>query len=66
MREHGSHTIPANVVVALFLVREGANIYMKNKKGVSPLNLQAHDIGLLLANFTGSRLVSVSMHLSII
>ncbi len=54
--EHGRHTIPANVIVALFLVREGANIYMKNTNGVSPLNIQAHDIGMLLTSFAGKGL----------
>lgn len=34
-----------------FLVQEGANIYLQNKKGISPLELCSSNIAALLTSF---------------
>lgn len=43
----------ANATVACFLVQEGANIYVQNKKGHTPLQLCPADVAAIITPFVG-------------
>lgn len=47
----GKNTLSPNVVVAMFLVREGASISIKNKRGFTPLQARAPDVVELIVNY---------------
>lgn len=47
----GKNTLSPNVVVAMFLVREGASIRIKNKQGFTPLQARAPDVAELIVNY---------------
>ena len=49
---HGRHTLSPNVIVGFFLVREGSELFIKNQKGVSPLQVRPTDVSTLLGNFS--------------
>lgn len=48
---HGKNVVSPNVIVGLFLVSQGADIYIKNMRGVSPLQTQPVDISALLTQY---------------
>ena len=47
----GKNILSPNVVVAMFLVREGASIHIKNKRGFTPLQARAPDVIELIVNY---------------
>ena len=57
----GQHTLAPNVVVGVFLVREGARIDIKNKLGIDPLALHPQNVVDLIKSYSdiaGAKLVS--------
>lgn len=50
-RTCGKNTLSPNVVVAMFLVQEGADIRIKNKRGFTPLQARPPDVIELIVNY---------------
>ena len=50
--EHGEGVLSANMIVALFLIANGADMYMKNNNGQSPTSLCPSDSISLLRRYS--------------
>ena len=68
-RQCGQDTLPPDVVVGVFLVKEGAQIHAANRLGVHPLSLKPSDVVQLLnryATATHSRSLSTFFNVSLL
>lgn len=60
LRERGYEDVATHTVLACYLIQKGANIYIKNIKGETPLNRLPIDEVALMASFCEQlKLVSV-------
>ena len=56
--KHGRLVVSSNVIVGLFLVANGADLYVKNLHGMSPMSLQPADSATLLKSYVRREYVS--------
>lgn len=47
----GRLSVPHNVIVALFLVQQGADCHIQGALGISPIQLRSSDVATLLLTF---------------
>ena len=50
----GPDTLRPNVIVGVFLVREGASLRARNKQGFTPLDARPTDVAQLLTSYASS------------
>ena len=55
----GPDTLKPNVIVGVFLVREGANIHALNKQGLHPLSVRPPDVAQLVNSYAAIHTKSV-------
>lgn len=51
---YGKNTLPVNVIVGIFLVTQGADVFTKNVNGVSPLQIRAADVSSVIKSYRGT------------
>lgn len=56
---HGKNVVSPNVIVGMFLVSQGADIHIKNYKGVSPLQTRPTDVSQLMEQCRGHGLADL-------
>ena len=57
----GENILKPNVVVGVFLVREGANIHAVNQRGLHPLSVHPPDVAQLVTGYTTINTKSVTL-----
>lgn len=51
----GRFRVPSNVMVALFLVRQGADPQAGDERGISPFQIRSPDVATLLLTFMSNK-----------